>query len=44
VDHEEAEFYSCKGKLTLADPFTKTILELPLFELTRSYYMGRGHV
>ena len=36
----DAEFYSCKGKMNLADSFTKAIFEPTPFFLARRYYMG----
>ena len=40
IDDGEIECYSCKGKLNLADPFTKPIFEPTPFFLSRRYYMG----
>ena len=36
----EIEYYSCKGKMNLADSFTKPIFEPTPFFLARRYYMG----
>ena len=36
----DVEFYSCKGKMNLADGFTKAIFEPNPFFLARRYYMG----
>ena len=40
VSDGEAEYYSCKGKMNLADCFTKPIFESKQFFLARRYYMG----
>lgn len=42
VDDEDLQVYSCKGKINLADPFTKCVFEPNPFFQARLHYMGVG--